>query len=193
VIVVDCDVRRPRVHEFFGLTNDVGVTSVVRGDERLGEALQAVRGVDHLYALTAGPTPEGPLDVLTSDRLREMFASLLVGGTLVVIDTPPMLPNADIGKIAEVAPLDAIMLVASAPPDTDERVRRAVEEVHRIGAPQIGVVLATGVSSRASAAEPPRWPRRRQNGFGGNGTKSSWATALDPASSGESIVRAPSA
>jgi Mrp family chromosome partitioning ATPase len=189
VIVVDCDLRQPRVHELFGLANDVGVTSVARG-ERLGDALQTVRGIDHLYAVTSGPTAGDPVGVLTSDRCREMFASLLVGGTLVLVDTPPMLSGPDVTKLAEVAPLDAIMLVASEPLDGNEHVRHAVDAAHRIGVPQVGVVLATGASPNASETAP-RWPRRRQNGFGDNGDPSTWATALDPAHSSDPIASAP--
>ncbi len=56
VVVVDCDLRSPRVHEFFGISNDVGFTSVVHG-ELLSNALQRVPGVERLYVLPSGPHP----------------------------------------------------------------------------------------------------------------------------------------
>ena len=59
VVVVDCDLRFPRVHDFFGLSNDVGFTSVVHG-EPLSSALQRVPGVERLYVLPSGPIPRTP-------------------------------------------------------------------------------------------------------------------------------------
>ena len=113
VVVVDCDLRKPRVHEFFGLSNETGFTSVMRG-VALTQALQRVPGVDHLYALTSGPLPTDPTEMLASDRCGEVLRSLLVGGTLVLIDTPPMLPYTDACTIAKTSPIDTIMLVATA-------------------------------------------------------------------------------
>src|SRR5262249_24841961 len=119
VIVVDCDLRQPRVHEFFGLPNDTCFTSVIEG-AWLADALQPVRSVDHLYALTSGPLPDDPQKLLTSDRCREVVSSLLVGGTIVLIDTPPMLPVTDASALARTIRFDAIVLVATADADTRE-------------------------------------------------------------------------
>ena len=179
VIVVDCDLRKPRVHSFFGLANGTGFTSVVRGAP-LAEALQRVPNVDHLYALTSGPLPADPDDMLASDRCRDILSSLLVGGTLVLLDTPPMLPVTDAVTLAKTAPVDAIILVATAQTDAREHLRQALDALHQSGAPQVGVVLTTaefggqrpqrGGPSWSRRAPPPpgREPRRRDGGGAGS-------------------------
>ncbi len=186
VVVVDCDLRKPRVHEFFGLANETGFTSVMRGAP-LADHLQRVREVDHLFALTSGPLPADPVEMLSSDRCREIIGSLLVGGTLVLVDTPPMLPATDAYTLAKRAPVDAIMLVATAETDAREHLRQALEVLHHTGAPQIGVVLTTsdGVPAEEPAGEPVevvrRWPRRRHDRSGSNGDSETWAGLLGAA------------
>ncbi|MCA1656220.1 MAG: hypothetical protein LC713_00620, partial [Actinobacteria bacterium] len=66
VVLVCCDLRRPSLHEFFGLTNDVGFTSVVLGKVPLTAALQEVPEQDRLYVLASGPLPPNPSELLAS-------------------------------------------------------------------------------------------------------------------------------
>ena len=103
VIVVDCDLRKPRVHEFFGLANETGFTSVMAGSP-LDQALQPVPNIDHLYALTSGPLPHDPEAMLGSELCGDILGSLLVRGTMVLVDTPPVLPLTDACTIAKAVP-----------------------------------------------------------------------------------------
>ncbi len=167
VIVVDCDLREPHVHEFFGLPNEIGLSSVLRG-ETLADALRPVPGVDHLYALTSGPVHADPGGLLASAQCREVLSSLLVGGTLVLLDTAPLGPFEDAYSLAMAAPIDAIMLVTTPEAEADGHLREALDRLRESGARQIGVVLTNG--DFASEHEPFRsWPRHRPNGAGSNG------------------------
>src|SRR5581483_2782943 len=74
VIVVCCDLRRPRLHEFFGLANTVGFTSVLLGEVPMSAALQRVPGEDHLLLLASGPLPPDPSELLASERAAELIA-----------------------------------------------------------------------------------------------------------------------
>ena len=110
VVVVDCDLRRPRVHEHFGLPNDVGFTSVLLG-EPLSTALRPVGDIDQLSVLTSGPIPPNPAELLASARCAEVFESLLADGTLLLIDTPAILPVTDAAEVARI--VDSVLLVTT--------------------------------------------------------------------------------
>jgi Mrp family chromosome partitioning ATPase len=95
VVVVCCDLRRPRVHDFFGLDNEVGFTSVLLGEVSLANALQPVPGVDRLQVLASGVLPPNPSELLSSRRATELLQALRADGTLVLVDSPPVLPVTD--------------------------------------------------------------------------------------------------
>jgi polysaccharide biosynthesis transport protein len=176
VVVVDCDLRTPRVHEFFGLTNEIGFTSVMRGAP-LADALQRVPNVGHLYALTSGPLPADPDEMLTSSRCVDVFSSLVVGGTLVLVDTPPLLPSTDTLTLTRTVLVDGIVLVASPRTDESEHLRQALDALQRTAVQQVGVVL-TGPDT-ASEEQPvdsvhrPLWASRR-NGRHANDNVEAW-------------------
>ena len=139
---------------------------MVRGDP-LADVLLPVPGVEHLYVLPAGPSPDDPLAVLASDRCRGLIASLLVGGTLVLIDTPPIGPVTDTLALARTAQVDAFMLVASSGAEATDDVRVALDALSRTGVPKIGVVHTTAASAFSVGHDENvgRWPRTHQNGW----------------------------
>jgi polysaccharide biosynthesis transport protein len=142
VILIDCDLRRPRVHEFFGLTNTVGFTSVLVGDVPLVSAIQAVPGLDRLRVLASGPKPPDPSELLSSRRATDLIKAISEAGDLVIIDTPPVLPVADALVVSDVA--DACILVVTVGSTTRKEVQRSVELLQQVEAPLIGVVMNGG-------------------------------------------------
>src|SRR5581483_11194643 len=76
VIVVCCDLRRPRIHEFFGVSNTLGFTSVLLGEIPLSGALQKVPGETRVVVLASGPPPPNPSELLSSRRTVEVFTAL---------------------------------------------------------------------------------------------------------------------
>jgi len=139
VVMVDCDLRRPRLHNYFALPNEVGFTSVMIGDSSLSAALQPVSGVERLQLLSSGPVPANPSELLASERLSDVLGSLNADGTVVLIDSPPLLPVTDASVLA--GSVDATLLVVSAGMSTKKQVQRAVELLHRVDAPVFGAVL----------------------------------------------------
>ena len=112
VALVCCDLRRPKLHEFFGMTNDIGFTSVLLGKVPLSAALQQVPDQDRLYVLASGPLPPNPSELLSSRRAREVLGSLRVEADVVLIDSPPVLPVSDAMIIAGL--VDITLLVCAA-------------------------------------------------------------------------------
>src|SRR5207237_6615610 len=76
VVMVDCDLRRPRIHDFFGMPNEVGFTSVLLGEVPLAEAVQEIPGERLLMLLASGLLPPNPSELLASQRTAQVLAAL---------------------------------------------------------------------------------------------------------------------
>ncbi len=147
VAIVCCDLRRPRVHEFFGLTNDVGFTSVLLGKVPLAGAMQEVPDQARLSLLASGPLPPNPSELLASKRTVEVLGSLQAEYDIVLVDAPPVLPVTDALVLS--GRVDATLLVAVAGATTRKEAARAVELLNQVDAPLVGAVL-NGVDTEGS-------------------------------------------
>jgi non-specific protein-tyrosine kinase len=147
VVLVDCDLRRPRIESFFGVDNKVGITSVIIGDSTLADAVQPVPGESRLMVLPAGSPPPNPSELLSAKRTADIFTALREGCDYVLVDCPPLLPVADSVVLAGL--VDATLLVATARSTAKSEIRRAVELLHQVDAPLVGVVL-NGIPIEAS-------------------------------------------
>jgi len=147
VAIVCCDLRRSRVHEFFGLSNQVGFTSVLLGKVPLAGAMQDVADQPRLSLLASGPLPPNPSELLSSRRTVEVFGSLQTEYDIVLIDAPPVLPVTDALVLS--GRVDATLLVAVAGATTRKEAARAVELLRQVDAPLVGAVL-NGVDTEGS-------------------------------------------
>lgn len=139
VVAVDCDLRRPRLHEFFGLANRIGFTTVLAGEATLAEAVVQVRSIPRLHVLPAGRVPALPSELLSSPRTDELLKVLAEQFDLVLIDSPPAVPVTDASVLA--SKVDGVILVASANATSRRNTHRAVELLGQGGAPMLGTVL----------------------------------------------------
>lgn len=145
VVLVDCDLRRPRLHEFFGLKNELGFTSVLTGQVPLAAALHEV--APRILVLTAGPRPTNPSELLSSNRAGELLRAVAAQSDFVLVDCPPILPVTDAAVLS--AKVDGTVLVANAGATSTKDVGHALDRLRRVAAPVIGAVLngATGDSA----------------------------------------------
>ena len=139
VVLVCCDLRRPRIHEFFGLTNTTGFTSVLLGKVPLSAALQPVADQPRLSLLSSGPLPPNPSELLSSRRTVDVLTSLQAEADIVLIDSPPVLPVTDALVLS--GRVDATLLVCVAGATTRKDAGRAVELLQQIDAPLVGTIL----------------------------------------------------
>lgn len=138
-VAVCCDLRRPRLHEFFGLDNAVGFTSVLLGNVALSKALQPVANQERLLVLASGPLPPNPAELLSSGRTADLLRNLADQADVVLIDAPPVLPVTDSLVLSQ--RVDATVLVSSAHLTTRKAIHRAAEMLHQVNAPLVGAVL----------------------------------------------------
>jgi len=139
VVIVGCDLRRPIIHEFFGLDGRFGLTSVILGKAPLSAVLQTVPGQNRLSVLPSGPVPPNPAEILSSWRFAEVLSSLQQNADVVLIDSPPVLPVTDAMVLS--GRVDATVLVALSGVTARQEVTRAVELLAQVGAPIVGTVL----------------------------------------------------
>jgi succinoglycan biosynthesis transport protein ExoP len=147
VVIVCCDLRRPRIHEFFGLSNEIGFTSVLLGKVPLAGAVQEVPDQPRLAVLASGPLPPNPSELLSSKRTVEVLGSLQAEYDIVLLDAPPILPVTDALVLS--GRVDATLLVAVAGATTRKEASRAVELLRQVDAPLVGAVL-NGVDTEGS-------------------------------------------
>ncbi len=139
VNVVCCDLRRPRIHDFFGLENVTGFTSVLLGKVPLASALQPVPDQPRLSLLSSGPLPPNPSELLSSARTVDVLTSLQAEADIVLVDSPPVLPVTDALVLS--GRVDATLLVCVAGATTRKDAARAVELLQQIDAPLVGTIL----------------------------------------------------
>ena len=148
VILVSADLRKPRINQFFGLTNEVGVTSVLAGEVKPWDALQSPE-VENLRVLEAGPVPNMPAELLASEAMGELVADLREVADFLILDTAPILLVAD--ALALCPLVDGVLMVADAESTSRSAVTNAREQLDQVGAPLFGAVLNDFDPSKARA------------------------------------------
>jgi capsular exopolysaccharide synthesis family protein len=137
VILVDADLRRPRVHGELGLTNRTGLSNVLRERIPPEKVMQRYRS-DYLQVITSGGLPPNPAEVLSSARMIEVLNELTSRADIVILDGPPLV-FAD--SVALSASVDGVLMVVR-PSKTDAQAAVSiVEQLQRVGARPIGVVM----------------------------------------------------
>ena len=139
VVLVDADLRRPRIHKMLGLAGNLtGLAPVIAGQSALADAVQET-AVPGLFVLPSGPLPPNPAELLTSMRLKEVLDELRAGYDFVLVDTPPLLAVTD---PCVVAPrVDGVVLTMRMSKKSRPKAERAREILATLGVKVLGVVV----------------------------------------------------
>lgn len=139
VVLIDSDLRRPRVHRAFQLTNDVGLSSYLTGGVPIDRLAKSVPSVPNLYVITAGPMPPNPAELLSSEPISALFEELRRQYDFILMDSPPAITVADSMILA--AHADGVVLVAHGGVTTKESLKHTRKLLASTNARVIGVVL----------------------------------------------------
>jgi len=141
VLIIDADMRRPRLHSIFNLANDQGLSSLLSRDADAIEAAAAIQRdtVSGLRILTAGPVPPNPAELIGSEQMLRLLSILSPKFTHIVVDSPPVAAFTDGVLIA--AMVDGVLLVVHSGKSSRKVVMRARKLLNDVGARIIGVVL----------------------------------------------------
>ena len=150
VLLVSADLRRPRVHQFFGLPNKSGLANLLtdaspadKGRRPVADTKQTASELwsvaPHLWVILSGPPPPHPSALMDSDAMRQFLKQQRDLFDFIVLDCPPALVVADALALAPLA--DAVLVVADAKESDRDAVGRLKEEIEQVGGRIVGAVL----------------------------------------------------
>ncbi len=177
VLLLDCDLRRPRVHSFLGFKNRVGLTDLFRGNLSVEAVTRQWKDANSktVFVITTGNLPPNPAELLGSNKMDQILAAISSQVDVVIIDSPPSLVS-DAQILA--AKVDCVLLVMQ-PGKTHIGAARATrEQLDRAGARIVGAVFN-------------RIPRSRGYYYGGYHYYSPYYSRNDQYLSGGDLNEAP--
>jgi len=138
ILLLDADLRRPKLADNLRLESAVGLTTVLVGRIDLGDAIQE-HSVGNLSVLTSGAIPPNPSELLQSHAMGEVFTKLRTEYDVIIVDAPPLLPVTDAALLASQS--DGALVVVRHGKTTREQLRHAIERLESVDARALGVVL----------------------------------------------------
>lgn len=138
VLLVDADLRRPRVADYLGFEGTVGLTTALLGGVTVDEAVQRF-GDTTLDVLTAGEVPPNPAELLASAPMRELIEDVKQSYGFVIIDTAPLLSVADAAVIAQ--QVDSTIVVADSSKVHQVQLEQTLDALDSAGAHVAGLIL----------------------------------------------------
>ncbi len=138
VLLVDADLRKPRLHKVFNLRNIAGLSSYLAGKNAFDEVVQKT-SIDNVWTIASGPHPPNPAELLNSRRMKELLAAARERFSVVLLDTPPVLAVIDPVIVSSIA--DATVFVVRAGKTTRRPFVRAIGEIRKAKADILGVVF----------------------------------------------------
>ena len=141
VVIIDADMRRPRLRSIFALSDRAGLSSILSSEMSDDEILTLVskEPVTGLHVLTAGPIPPNPAELLGSDQMRRLLMTLQSRFNHVVVDSPPVSSFTDGVLISSI--VDGVLLVVHGGKSSRHVVKRSRQLLLDVGAKIFGVVL----------------------------------------------------
>lgn len=138
VLLIDADLRRPRVHKLFFLENYKGLSSLLAGDLKMDDVANETP-VENLYVITSGPIPPNPAEILGSAKMNQFIEKASSVYDMIIFDSPPVNTVADASILSSIA--DGVILVVEAGVTAREAAILAKEQLEKINARILGVVL----------------------------------------------------
>ncbi|MDX6528220.1 MAG: polysaccharide biosynthesis transport protein [Blastocatellia bacterium] len=140
VLIIDCDLRRPRLHAHFNLSNARGLTNCLSGEsDDIESLIQTYDKQPNLKLLTSGPIPPNPAELLGSEDMRRLLVTLGEKFTHIIVDSPPAVSFTDASILSTF--VDGVILVIHGGRSSRAVVRRAKQQLLDVGAHIFGVVL----------------------------------------------------
>ncbi len=144
-ILVDCDLRRPSLHDLFGLKAEPGFTDLVLADNM--ELPLQPTGVDNLWLLASGAKPPNPADLLGAKKVDQIIAQLQEEADMVLFDAPPVMAVTDAAVLG--AKVDGVLLVIQAGKTKRDHAERAKETLEKAKVRIVGAALTNAPKDSA--------------------------------------------
>lgn len=139
VVLIDCDLRRPRLHHHFQLENTHGLTNFLSGERNTAELIKECDKLPNLKIITSGPIPPNPAELLSSIEMRNLIDFLKSNFKHVIIDSPPAISFTDAVILSTL--VDGVIIVAMVGKSSIHMIKRFRQRLTGVGSRIYGVVL----------------------------------------------------
>ncbi len=137
-VIVDADMRRPRIHDVFGWLQDPGLSNVLVGTAQLSDVIRKT-DIPNLVVIPAGHIPPNPAELLGSTRFKELLGELRKQYDWIIIDAPPVMAVTDAALVSNIA--SGVLFVVGAEMTSRRHAAVAIEQLTAAKAHFIGAVL----------------------------------------------------
>lgn len=138
VLLVDADLRRPRVASLLGLVSNVGLSTALVGELQLADCIQ-VHADSGLQVMAAGKVPPNPAELLQSQAMKDLLAQLREQFDVILVDAPPLLPVTDAALLGSEA--DGVLLMVRHSKTTKDQLQGSVHRLESVNANLAGVIF----------------------------------------------------
>jgi polysaccharide biosynthesis transport protein len=139
VVIIDCDLRRPRLHQHFNMGNTHGLTNYLSGEKNPENLLKPLPQLQNLKVITSGPIPPNPAELLSSNEMKTLLQFLKGNFKHIIVDSPPAISFTDAAIISTL--VDGVVIVAMAGKSSTHLIKRFKTRLTNMGARIYGVVL----------------------------------------------------
>lgn len=147
VLLIDSDMRRPRLHSSLGIPRTVGLSNLIIGDKDFDEVIKTTE-IPNLFILPCGPLPPNPAELLMSHRFEMVLAELEKRFDRVILDSPPLQLVTDAVVLSKQA--DGVILVVHADKTLRDDIQRAARQIRNVGGQIFGVIVNAIDDSRST-------------------------------------------
>jgi succinoglycan biosynthesis transport protein ExoP len=138
VLLIDTDLRRPRLHKSLEVSKARGLTNLILGDADIDDVIKTT-DIPNLFVLPCGPQPPNPAEILMTDRFKEVLKLLESRFDRILLDSPPVLAVTDAVVLSRIS--DGVMLIAQAGKTQREDISLAARQFRDVDAPILGVIM----------------------------------------------------
>ncbi len=150
VLLIDADMRRPKISQFLGLPNDAGgLSTVLIGKDKEEDVIVPSAKLPNLFIMPAGPKPPYPAELLGSARMKTLIKSWRPNYDHIIFDTPPVLSVTDAVLLS--VDVDTVVLVVRFAQTTKQALRQVREILGQVNARVCGVILNSVETDHDSA------------------------------------------
>jgi capsular exopolysaccharide synthesis family protein len=138
VLLIDTDMRRPRLHASLGIPRQTGLSNLILGDIEYDEAIKST-SIPNLFVLPCGPLPPNPAELLMSQRFANVLSELSSRFDRLILDSPPLQVVADAVVLSKQA--DGCILVARAGKTVRDDLKRSAHQLRKVSGNIFGVIV----------------------------------------------------
>jgi len=149
VLIIDCDLRRPKLHKLFDIDNLSGLTNILTKDYEVDHMINHCTDILTLDIITSGQIPPMPSELLDSKKMQKLILELRLEYDYIIMDTPPILSVSDATILSRI--VDGVILVVASNDTHIEAIATAKRALDKVDANIIGTVLTKTKKGRRSA------------------------------------------